>query len=54
MPTFQFFKDGQKVEEVVGANPRALLTLLQQLNPGEAEAAKTEEPATEEGAEKKE
>ncbi|RHZ51391.1 thioredoxin family protein [Aspergillus thermomutatus] len=24
MPTFMFFKDGQKVDEVVGANPPAL------------------------------
>ena len=24
MPTFMVFKDGEKVEEVVGANPKAL------------------------------
>jgi thioredoxin 1 len=28
MPTFVFFKDGEKVEEVVGASPQALLSAL--------------------------
>jgi thioredoxin 1 len=28
MPTFIVFKDGQKVEEVVGANPKALETAI--------------------------
>lgn len=29
MPTFQIFKDGAKVEEVVGANPKALEAAIQ-------------------------
>ena len=28
MPTFFFFKDGKKVDEMVGANPPALLQAL--------------------------
>jgi hypothetical protein len=28
MPTFMFFKDGEKSEELVGANPPGLVTLL--------------------------
>lgn len=28
MPTFMLFKDGEKAEELVGANPTALVTLL--------------------------
>ncbi|KYK59120.1 hypothetical protein DCS_00250 [Drechmeria coniospora] len=31
MPTFFFFKDGKRVDEVVGANPPALLAALQKL-----------------------
>ena len=31
MPTFQFFKKGQKVDELVGADPRALEAKLIQL-----------------------
>ena len=29
MPTFMLFKDGEKAEELVGANPNALVSLLQ-------------------------
>ncbi len=29
MPTFTFFKDGKQVDEFVGANPKALLPLLE-------------------------
>ncbi|KAK4994821.1 thioredoxin trx1 [Elasticomyces elasticus] len=32
MPTFVLFKDGEKVSEVVGANPKALETAIQQYN----------------------
>ncbi|KAK6194147.1 hypothetical protein LQW54_011720 [Pestalotiopsis sp. IQ-011] len=28
MPTFMMFKDGEKADELVGANPNALVTLL--------------------------
>ncbi|ETS83579.1 hypothetical protein PFICI_05455 [Pestalotiopsis fici W106-1] len=28
MPTFMLFKDGEKADELVGANPNALVTLL--------------------------
>ncbi|OJJ50876.1 hypothetical protein ASPZODRAFT_126840 [Penicilliopsis zonata CBS 506.65] len=31
MPTLIFFKDGEKVGEVVGANPKAIVTGVQQL-----------------------
>lgn len=31
MPTFFFFKDGKKVDEMVGANPPALVTALRNL-----------------------
>jgi thioredoxin-like negative regulator of GroEL len=30
MPTFLVFKDGEKVDEFVGANPPALLAMLKQ------------------------
>ena len=30
MPTFMLFKDGEKVGEVVGANPNALETAIKQ------------------------
>ena len=39
MPTFIFFKDGEKVDEFVGANPPALLKMLQQYNPEATPAA---------------
>ncbi|KAK1241143.1 hypothetical protein MKX08_001117 [Trichoderma sp. CBMAI-0020] len=32
MPTFLFYKDGQKVDELVGANPPMLLQNLKKLN----------------------
>jgi thioredoxin-like negative regulator of GroEL len=32
MPTFQFFKNGQKVDELVGADPRALEAKMTQLS----------------------
>lgn len=31
MPTFFFFKDGKKVDEMVGANPPALLEALKKI-----------------------
>jgi thioredoxin 1 len=43
MPTFLFFKDGEKVDEFVGANPPALLNMLKQYNPEEAQPAETAE-----------
>ncbi|KAL2267304.1 hypothetical protein VTJ83DRAFT_4581 [Remersonia thermophila] len=42
MPTFLLFKNGKKVEELVGANPQALLSLLKRHNPAGA-VAKSEE-----------
>ncbi len=33
MPTFTFFKGGEKVDEFLGANPKSLLGLLQKHNP---------------------
>lgn len=39
MPTFLFFKDGQKVEEFLGANPPALINLLKKHAPGSGDAA---------------
>ncbi|EHK50302.1 uncharacterized protein TrAtP1_007373 [Trichoderma atroviride] len=32
MPTFLFYKDGQKVDELIGANPPMLLQNLKKLN----------------------
>ncbi|PNP46967.1 hypothetical protein TGAMA5MH_01920 [Trichoderma gamsii] len=32
MPTFLFYKDGQKVDEMIGANPPMLLQNLKKLN----------------------
>lgn len=29
MPTFMLFKDGEKVEELLGANPQGLQTLVE-------------------------
>jgi thioredoxin 1 len=43
MPTFIFFKDGQKVDEFLGANPPALLNLLKKYNPAEAATAEAAE-----------
>jgi thioredoxin 1 len=31
MPTFVIFKDGEKISEVVGANPKALLAGIQEV-----------------------
>jgi thioredoxin 1 len=45
MPTFLFFKDGEKVDEFVGANPPALLNMIKKHNPEEAEVAETAEEA---------
>lgn len=33
MPTFMFFKDGQKAKELVGADPNTLNKLIQQYRP---------------------
>jgi thioredoxin 1 len=32
MPTFLFYKNGQKVDELIGANPPVLLQNLKKLN----------------------
>ncbi|KAK4126403.1 thioredoxin-like protein [Parathielavia appendiculata] len=37
MPTFVVFKDGEKVDEFLGANPPALLNLLKKYNPEKGE-----------------
>lgn len=43
MPTFLIFKDGEKVDEFLGANPPALQNLLNKYNPtDEAGTEKTE------------
>ncbi|KAL2129056.1 hypothetical protein VTI74DRAFT_8284 [Chaetomium olivicolor] len=47
MPTFIFFKDGEKVDEFRGANPPALLNLLKKYNPEGAETAEKTEATTE-------
>lgn len=39
MPTFMLFKDGEKAEELVGANPAALVNLLKGGAAGAAGAA---------------
>jgi hypothetical protein len=44
MPTFQFFKAGKKVAQVVGANPEALLKAIAQFG-GEIEAAEKDADA---------
>lgn len=41
MPTFQFFKDGKKVAQVVGANPEALIKAIAQFGV-ESEAVETD------------
>jgi hypothetical protein len=33
MPTFMFFKDGKKAQELVGADPNTLNRLIQQYRP---------------------
>ncbi len=53
MPTFIFFKDGERVDEFMGANPLGLMAVLKKYNPegeaGEAsEQAKTPEKESEE------
>lgn len=45
MPTFIIFKNGEKVEEFLGANPPALLNLLNKHNPAEDEGAEGAETA---------
>lgn len=35
MPTFSIFQDGQRIEQVVGANPRALQQWLERLTKAE-------------------
>lgn len=36
MPTFLFYKDGERVDTFIGANPPQLLNLLKKHNPEEA------------------
>lgn len=38
MPTFLFFKDGEKVAEVVGANPKAIDAAIKANLPKEEDA----------------
>ena len=38
MPTFLFFKDGEKVKEVVGANPKAIEAAIKATFPEEEDA----------------
>ncbi|KAK3897587.1 thioredoxin-like protein [Staphylotrichum tortipilum] len=45
MPTFVFFKDGEKVDEFLGANPPGLLAVLKKYNPDGGEAAEPSEKA---------
>lgn len=45
MPTFIVFKDGQKVNEVVGANAKALEAAIQAIHEQGASAAADEKPA---------
>ena len=46
MPTFTFFKGGEKVDEFLGANPKSLHNLLQKHNPEQgAEAAEGSDKA---------
>lgn len=48
MPTFHIFKDGEKVDEYVSANPPALLKVIEKWKPAEeGEAAKEEEAKAE-------
>lgn len=42
MPTFTIFKNGEKVDEFVGANPPALLKLIEK-HKGEEKVAESEE-----------
>lgn len=46
MPTFTIFKNGEKVDEFVGANPPALLKLIEK-HKGEAKATESEEAKAE-------
>lgn len=46
MPTFLVFKDGEKVDEFLGANPPALLNLLKKYTPEDAVAADKGEDKT--------
>ncbi|KAL2019844.1 hypothetical protein VTK56DRAFT_9106 [Thermocarpiscus australiensis] len=45
MPTFLFFKDGEKVDEFLGANPPAILNLLKKYTPEATEEAQGAEKA---------
>ncbi|KAK4233669.1 thioredoxin-like protein [Achaetomium macrosporum] len=47
MPTFIVFKDGEKVDEFLGANPPALLNLLKKYNPEETETTENSENKSE-------
>jgi thioredoxin 1 len=49
MPTFLVFKDGQKVDDLLGANPPALLNLLKKYTPEEAEASDKAEARPDDG-----
>lgn len=45
MPTFHIFKDGEKVDEYVSANPPALLKVIEKWKPAEEGEAKEEAKA---------
>ncbi|KAK3307245.1 thioredoxin-like protein [Chaetomium strumarium] len=47
MPTFIVFKDGEKVDELLGANPPALFKLIEKYNPAEAETTEKSENKSE-------
>lgn len=45
MPTFHIFKDGEKVDEYVSANPPALLKVIEKWKPAEEDEVAKEEEA---------
>lgn len=47
MPTFHIFKDGEKVDEYVSANPPALLKVIEKWKPAEEGEAASEEAKAE-------